>query len=1360
MRYKILNKQTSAVIFLLLFVMNLWGCGSSGGSDQSGRDTEIPTSPSAVNITDVTTSSVSISWASSTDNKGVAEYKVYRNGAYLVSSTSTTSTDTGVTPSSRYCYTVSAVDAEGNESDKSPEACADIQSGNTKPEPDTSAPSTPSSLNASPASSSSINISWAASTDDKGVASYKIFRDGQFVSSSTTTSWADNGLNASTRYCYSVTAIDGAGNESTKSTEACASTQALPPDITPPEKPLNLSVRPESSDKISLTWTTPSVGAADVVEYRIYRNNVKVASSSSNSFADTGLTPSTNYCYAVSAVDSAGNESEKCAEICADTKPDTEAPPVPTGLKYSGSVTDKIIIEWSGTTRKIQGKLKQTPGFKIYRNDQFKAFVTTPPYIDTDLMPNTQYCYRVSAVDEYGNESAKSEKICITTSPDTMAPTQPTNLTATPVSQTAINLAWSVSTDNAGAVKYIIYRDGVKIKEVDQTILSDTGLNPSTRYCYKVSAVDAAGNESEKSIDACASTFSGGGANPLPPTPPPGPDTQAPTKPLNLTATTASSKSINLSWSSSTDNIGVTGYKIYRGNISDRAKASRVPDVPVLPLKTVTGTTYTDVNLTPETMYFYFVSALDAAGNESPKSNLARAMTMTEPGQLRKKSDLVPSMIIHSPAMDTEGRVYVATESPQIFEARSAQESDGIPIPKSSVYIFDSGLNTASILYSLESNAATSPVIGPDGTVYIIDDSGRVYALDPNYASGGAAASALKWKFSASGINFSTPSVSKNGTIFFGTNAYSSENEFLYALNPDGKVKWKYNTQGGTGYSSPAIAKDGTIYVGTYSGRLYAFNPDGTVKWNARIGNPESEYSTLYSPAIGADGTIYVGGEYEYDGVIKGKLYAINPANEEVKWEYIIDEGTNSSPVIGSDGTIYMNTIAGILHAVTPAGDKKWVFGNAYDPRNPGGGTSTSISTSPVIGNNGIIYFASDALYAIDPLTGAEIWKYTTNCSPISSPAIGSNGLIYAVDNPTRQLMAITSSSLGLADSPWPKYHRDNQNTDRVPPLTDNEKPTIPTNFTVERTISGAITLTWTNSTDNILVDGYRIYRNDKLIATMGPGEFKENLIITPWSDFCYSVSAVDLSGNESEKASKCFSMASPGTGKLNDTGITSWADNTDYNLLITQSEFPGQDADSGRDKTVPDPSPSDGAAGFSFTKLSNTGQALPVTAATWYAVRDNVTGMIWEIGAPYVFQWYETDDTKNGGFEGNPITDTGVGLTNDYISDKNSSKYCGFTDWRLPTRQELQGIINYHNTAPNAFDALFFPDIITGPLPPSFINSPDIAATFWTSSPDCDDSSKAWAVNFTDGKLVSITKTLKLHVKLVRGTLNEAHLD
>ena len=179
-------------------------------------DTTPPSIPTNLTATSMSSTEIDLSWDASTDDVGVEGYKIYRDGIHIENTTTTSFSDTGLISETRYCYTVSAYDAAGNESPQSSEACATTL--------DLIIPSVPTNLIAIAVSSTEINLSWDASTDDVGVEGYKIYRDGIHIENTTTTSFSDTGLISETRYCYTVSAYDAAGNESPQSSEACATT--------------------------------------------------------------------------------------------------------------------------------------------------------------------------------------------------------------------------------------------------------------------------------------------------------------------------------------------------------------------------------------------------------------------------------------------------------------------------------------------------------------------------------------------------------------------------------------------------------------------------------------------------------------------------------------------------------------------------------------------------------------------------------------------------------------------------------------------------------------------------------------------------------------------------------------------------------------------------------------------------------------------------------------------------------------------------------------------------------------------------------------------------------------------------------
>ncbi|PFJ17680.1 hypothetical protein COD67_14580 [Bacillus cereus] len=184
---------------------------------------------------------------------------------------------------------------------------------------------------------------------------------------------------------------------------------------------------------------------------------------------------------------------------------------------------------------------------------------------------------------------------------DTEAPTVPTDLQAE-AETTKINLKWTASTDNVGVSHYNVYRDGEKLAPVTGIELEDMNLKADTEYVYEVSAVDRAGNESEKSAPLTVKTKKA-----------PEVDTEAPTAPTGLHSMGQTATTVDLMWTASTDNVGVDHYEIYRDGKRVHAK--------------VFATEIKDSGLQPNTTYTYTVKAVDAAGNVSKASNTLNVKT-------------------------------------------------------------------------------------------------------------------------------------------------------------------------------------------------------------------------------------------------------------------------------------------------------------------------------------------------------------------------------------------------------------------------------------------------------------------------------------------------------------------------------------------------------------------------------------------------------------------------------------------------------------------------------------------------------------------------------------------------------------
>jgi hypothetical protein len=227
----------------------------------------------------------------------------------------------------------------------------------------------------------------------------------------------------------------------------------------------------------------------------------------------------------------------------------------------------------------------------------------------------------------------------------------------------------------------------------------------------------------------------------------------------------------------------------------------------------------------------------------------------------------------------------------------------------------------------------------------------------------------------------------------------------------------------------------------------------------------------------------------------------------------------------------------------------------------------------------------------------------------------------------------------------------------------------------------------------------------------------------------------------------------------LNDTGVLLCARETSAGFACSQTAaFPGQDAQFGRDVTNNDST--DGVAGFSFTKVNAGGvaladQAAQYTVTPWDCVRDEVTGLEWEVKTDngglrdkdWTYSWYNSTGINDGGSAGTEnggvCADTSNCDTEKYVSAVNAAGLCSRNDWRLATREELQSIVNLSefNTAPR-YDINYFPN------PPA-----SLSLAHWTSTPNASNPGVAWSVNNLKGRGDAIyTKDRVFPVRLVRG--------
>lgn len=204
--------------------------------------------------------------------------------------------------------------------------------------------------------------------------------------------------------------------------------------------------------------------------------------------------------------------------------------------------------------------------------------------------------------------------------------------------------------------------------------------------------------------------------------------------------------------------------------------------------------------------------------------------------------------------------------------------------------------------------------------------------------------------------------------------------------------------------------------------------------------------------------------------------------------------------------------------------------------------------------------------------------------------------------------------------------------------------------------------------------------------------------------------------------------------GKLNDTGVAQCGDWTTQGGC-PQNGFSGQDAEYGRDASALSNADTDGRKGFAFSKLavnagSGNAEVLSGSTSTWECVQDNVTGLMWEAKT-----------------NANKAANLNYAAAQAHVATVNGANLCGHADWRLPTPQELAGLVD----SSVIWSATSTPTIDQSAS--GFFENQQ-KAVYWTASSDASAATEAWSVDFRYGFVTPHAKTaVDAGVLLVRGS-------
>ena len=499
---------------------------------------------------------------------------------------------------------------------------------------------------------------------------------------------------------------------------------------------------------------------------------------------------------------------------------------------------------------------------------------------------------------------------------------------------------------------------------------------------------------------------------------------------------------------------------------------------------------------------------------------------------------------VGAPVVGSDGTVYF-----------TVQKGTGSP---SKLYAYTPGGTQKWVVDS--GSALREIALGKDDTIFVGADDYKIYAFSRDGIQ--------KWVFTTDGPLYNVAALGTDDTVYVGT---VRPGKRIYALDPTtGSKKWEFVA--GDGFnSSPVVGSDGTIYAASQDFKLYALDPAaGTRKWFYYVASAMNA-----SPAIGSDSTIYIGANDK-------KIYAIG-RNGELKWHFTTESQIHSAPAVGPDGTIYIG--ADRLYAIYPNGVKKWSY-DAY--------VAVGAYETPAVGADGIVYVATldKKFLALNP-DGTLKWVFNTGYENLtSSPAIVADGTLYVASFGYYKLYALYSTSLGLANSSWPKAYKNNRNSGNInennnvsssylftpmsvstpppapaptpspiptPPPTSPPPsvtattttgvtaPSIPTNLTATVVSSAQANLSWSSSVGAI---GYKIYRDENLIAsiaatTASTASYQATSLLAG-TFYNFAVAACDTTGNICSQTTSPISVLTAATLSLPDLYVT--------NLVVASS--------------------------------------------------------------------------------------------------------------------------------------------------------------------------------------------------------------
>jgi fibronectin type 3 domain-containing protein len=292
-------------------------------------------------------------------------------------------------------------------------------------------------------------------------------------------------------------------------------TNCTPVIVPLPSTPTSLTATAQSPTQVILSWSASTDSSSAVSGYNVFRGGTKLntAPVTSTTYSDTTAVAGSNYSYTVQALDSATPPNTSAQSNAASVTTPMPPPPTPTKLVATAPAINQVQLSWAASLG--------ATGYYVLRSSSASGPYTTLVQLGTltfqdgSVGAGATYYYEIEAYNGTlsSGVSAPTLPVKITTpnNVNLTPPNAPTNLIATAISSSQINLSWTPGATAAPIVDYLVYRNGSPVATIagSATSYGDSRLSPNTVYRYYLVAYNSPSSHSGNSLSVTATTQSG-----------------------------------------------------------------------------------------------------------------------------------------------------------------------------------------------------------------------------------------------------------------------------------------------------------------------------------------------------------------------------------------------------------------------------------------------------------------------------------------------------------------------------------------------------------------------------------------------------------------------------------------------------------------------------------------------------------------------------------------------------------------------------------------------------------------------------------------------------------------------------------